>query len=997
MKPLLLALLILLAPLSEAETGPSSGTAGVAAPPAPTQAWRHQGVLTLLTTPDGANLPATALIEEFPLLVRLHRDWFDFRQAQPQGEDIRFTTGSGTALAYQIEAWDAAQGTATVWVRMPRITGNAKQDLHMHWGNPAAAAGSDAQSVFNASNGYLSVWHFQEPVRDDAGTLETKDTGTTATPGLMGLARHFDGSHGLFGGDHITAYPSGDSAHTSEAWIRAGQSNGRILAWGNEEAQGKVVMHFKSPPHIQMDCYFSRGNVTGDSRLPLGEWIHVAHTYRDGESRIYVNGQPDGSNTRQGPPLAIKAPAKLWLGGWYHRYDFIGDLDEVRISRVARSADWIRLQYENQKTHQTLVGPLIQPGNAFSLTPEKSTLPEGGRTTIRAEAGGAQKLIWSLIRDGRESILATDRRVVEFAAGRVTGDATATVRLKAVFPGEVKVREAALAIQEAIPDPVFTLPAPATWAGRSTIEVRPTLSNADAMMSAGAGEVKVHWEVAPLAVIQDIRDDTLILRRSQNSGPLRITATLSNGGQPVTQTAIIRVKEPEQDPWVIRTPAPDEKPEEGQFYARDDHNEGTLHYNGTLPSSPGQVVLKLSANDQPYLTETRQTGPDGAYAFAVKLKPGLVRYAVEFGTGERVLHRVGNLVCGDAFLINGQSNAVATDWGKEDPPAFHSEWIRSFGNTSGNPTSGPRWGEATYRSPGGQLQIGYWAMELAKGLVEDRKIPLCLINGAVGGTRIDQHQRNASDPADLGTIYGRLLWRVREARLTHGVRGVIWHQGENDQGADGPTGGYGWENYRRYFIDLAAGWKTDYPNIRHYHLFQIWPKACSMGSGGSDNRLREVQRTLPDAFSHLSIMSTLGVRPPGGCHFPPAGYTGIARLIRPLLERDHYGTVSNTPVTPPNLIRASLDKERKDRITLEFDQPVQWDPALTSEFSLDGRKGLVTGGTVSGTLLTLTLASPTDANTISYLDGDHWNPANVLFGSNGIAALTFCEVPILHP
>ncbi len=35
---------------------------------------------------------------------------------------------------------------------------------------------------------------------------------------------------------------------------------------------------------------------------------------------------------------------------------------------------------------------------------------------------------------------------------------------------------------------------------------------------------------------------------------------------------------------------------------------------------------------------------------------------------------------------------------------------------------------------------------------------------------------------------------------------MIWHQGENDQGADGPTGGFGYETYRQYFIDLAASW-----------------------------------------------------------------------------------------------------------------------------------------------------------------------------------------------
>jgi hypothetical protein len=44
--------------------------------------------------------------------------------------------------------------------------------------------------------------------------------------------------------------------------------------------------------------------------------------------------------------------------------------------------------------------------------------------------------------------------------------------------------------------------------------------------------------------------------------------------------------------------------------------------------------------------------------------------------------------------------------------------------------------------------------------------------------------------------------------------------------------------------------------------------------------------------------------------------------------------------------------------------------------------------------VTLRLASPTDARTISYIDGDQWSQKLILRGANGIAALTFCEVPI---
>ncbi len=363
----------------------------------------------------------------------------------------------------------------------------------------------------------------------------------------------------------------------------------------------------------------------------------------------------------------------------------------------------------------------------------------------------------------------------------------------------------------------------------------------------------------------------------------------------------------------------------------------------------------------------------------------------------KVVHSAKDIVCGDSFLLNGQSNTVATDWGKDEPPTFHSEWIRTFGHSNGNPKGEHLWGEATYRARDGRLQIGYWAMELPKRLVESLKMPICIINGAIGGTRIDQHLRRPDDSTDMTSIYGRLLWCVREARLTHGIRGVLWHQGENDQGADSPTGGYGWEKYRQLFIDLASAWKEDYPNIQHYHIFQIWPKACAMGIDGSDNRLREVQRTLPTAFSNMTIMSTLGIQPPGGCHFPPAGYSEIARITQPIIQRELYGVKFDKPITPLNLLSAVFANEKRGQITLEFDQPVQWDNALSSEFYLDREKGQIASGCIAGNVLMLKLTAPSSAKTISYLDSARWSQANLLSGANGIAALTFSGVSIVLP
>lgn len=970
---------------------------------APYEPWQHSGSLYVLTTPEGANLPAGVAVEGFPLLVRLNKDWFNFQQAQANGADLRFASSIGAPLAYQIEEWDSIRGEASIWVRVPMIKGNDRQEVKLFWGNSDATSESNGKAVFNESNGYLSVWHLGDTVQDEVGTLESKDTGTSVTNGIVGRARHFPGKAGVFGGDKIPNYPAGANPHSSEVWFRTRTPNSTLVSWGNEQAQGKVVMQFRSPPHVQMDCYFSGGNVAGGSRLPLGEWTHVVHTYRQGESVIYVNGQPDGTNTKNGPPLAIKSPARLWLGGWYNNYSFVGDLDEVRISKVARSADWVRLQYENQKPQQTLVGPLVQPGNAFAVSQETVAVDEGKQVTFTAQAGGAQKIYWVLKRDGREAVVATDRFAFTFAAGRVTGDAAATLQFKAVYPDGVKAKDIAITIKEAIPEPVFTLKAPVTWDGRTTIEVVPQIANLAAMQAKGAGVLKVEWSAGPFAVTKEATLGKLLLLRAQNSGKLTVTATISNGGKPTTQSVTIAVTEPQRDPWVARTPAKDEKPEEGQFYARDDRNEGTLFYNGTLTDAAETVFLKVFADDQPYQTATARPGADQSYALSVKLKPGLIKYRVEFGTKlggkETVLHSVGNLVCGDAYIIEGQSNALATDTREQSPPETN-EWIRSYGRPPGNPKDAATnlWCLPVWKAQKGEkAELGWWGMELAKRLLDSQKVPIFIVNAAVGGTRIDQHQRSLANPTDLTTIYGRMLWRVQQARLTHGIRGILWHQGESDQGSDGPTGGYGWETYQQLFVEMSAAWKQDFPNVQHYYVFQIWPNSCSMGGrDGSGDRLREQQRTLPQLYSRMSIMSTLGVRPPGGCHFPLVGWAEFARLVQPLIERDHYGKIPATSITPPNLRHAAYARAAKDTIALEFDQPVVWTETLAGQFYLDGEKGKITSGSVTGNVLTLKLTEAAKAQKITYLKEIAWNQDTLLLGQNGLAALTFCEVPVLN-
>ena len=991
-----------------------TGIIAVAQQQADYAGWKHSGSLFLNTTSEGANLPSEALVENFPVLIRLNGDFFDFSSAQPNGEDVRFSS-AGIKLAYQIEEWDREGQQASLWVRIPKIVGNTVQEISVHWGNPTAASESDGNAVFNASNGYLTVLHMAEKLVDETGNVTPEDHRTELTLGRVGKGRHFGGGQGINCGEKIESLPTDANPHSTEAWIRPEKPNGRAMAWGNEHGQGKVVMHFMSPPHVEMECYFSGANVSSLGRMPMNEWTHVLHTYEKGNSRIYINGELSNTSETPNAPLAIRSPARLYIGGWYSNYDFVGDIDEVRISNRVRSADWVKLQFENQKPMQTLVGPVVTPGNRFEISATKVQVAEGGQANVSLSSLGAQKIYWILNRSsseatdsrsaGNEEVVAVDRSSYTLDAKRVTGDTSARLQCKAIFSDGVRTKEILVSIEERIPDPEFRLEAPTSWDGRESIEIRPVLLNADALRNANAPRdgdeprIETRWLVEPFAVIKEVAGETLILKRSQRSGKLRVTAVMTNGGRHVSQSVELDVLEPNDDAWVHRMVSADEKPQQGQFYARDDRNLGTLHYNGKLDldrrSAAKEVYLKLLADGQLVETKKVAVGQDLSYALAVDLKPGLIKYQIEFGILDGpVLDRVDDIVCGDAYIIDGQSNALATDT-SEMSPSETSTWIRSYASPSLNSkeNEGNLWVLPVWKAREGQrAELGWWGMELAKRLVQSQRMPIFMINAAVGGTRIDQHQRNMQDPTDLSTIYGRMLWRVEGAKLTHGIRAILWHQGENDQGADGPTGGFGWETYHPYFVEMAAGWKQDFPNVSRYYVFQIWPNSCAMGGrSGSGDMLREKQRTLPYLFSNMKILSTLGVEPPGGCHFPLEGWGKFAQMVQPLIEQDFYGKAPTGIWTAPNLVRVSLDESRT-KIELIFDQPVKWDDRLVGEFYLDGVKGKVNSGSVEGNALKLMLSESTTATRITYLKEIDWKQDRLLFGENGVAALSFCNV-----
>ena len=86
--------------------------------------------------------------------------------------------------------------------------------------------------MFNAGNGFATVLHLDEALKDEVGTISPRDAGSADAAGIIGKGRHFEPGKGIDGGDHVTGYPYGDMPFTSEVWVRPESAGAQIFGWG---------------------------------------------------------------------------------------------------------------------------------------------------------------------------------------------------------------------------------------------------------------------------------------------------------------------------------------------------------------------------------------------------------------------------------------------------------------------------------------------------------------------------------------------------------------------------------------------------------------------------------------------------------------------------------------------------------------------------------------------------------------------------------------------
>lgn len=406
------------------------------------------------------------------------------------------------------------------------------------------------------------------------------------------------------------------------------------------------------------------------------------------------------------------------------------------------------------------------------------------------------------------------------------------------------------------------------------------------------------------------------------------------------------------------------------------------------------IKVELYRNDELKNTTAKTlsyNSNSASFEFNIPILAELVNYSIKiYGLLEntRTLEKeVIDIVAGDVFIIQGQSNAVANSY-NGSASDHQNNFIRVYANgtdNASNLTDKDEWyiGQGDGGS-GSNGNTGQWGLKLASFLVSSNNIPVAIFNGANGGRPISFFLSPNDYTTSLGSNYGRLYYRLNKTGLTNYIRAIFWNQGEGDGGKTPTT------VYKNRFTELRNSWLTDYPNIKKFYILQT-----KNGCGGRVMEIKEAQRQLAYENSDIAIMSTsAATHHTDNCHFTfTNGYELFADRIFPLVQRDLYGITTTDEIEPPMVTNAYLSNEttlvvETDAINLEI-------PTIAENFELSNAgSATITNIAVSQSDIIFTLSEHPGINPeISYL-AQNRGTGNFIVNSNNLELVCFYKYPI---
>ena len=393
-------------------------------------------------------------LADFPVLVKLSEGLAGFRYAdfaRNDGFDLCFTDANGELLAHEIDTWNT-NGVSSVWVKIPSLTASTTIKAHYGCVKPIVPK---VESVWDSD--YVGVWHMGEqklPLADSTGASRdiTSADGSGIGYGVAGIA----GGAVDFGAtgagrcvnadDHANL--DGFQKMTIEAWTyqasrpTGSDKNTGILGKRNSASSQASYYLYDNGDAQQTSFYVSSSGSSSQAAgnlvpTALNVWNHQVHTFDGSQSannaKGYLNGEYKSSGTANVSQI-FAGSAELHIGSFQSgdTRNFPGRIDEVRISKCVRSADWIKA------THDTIANAAFATYAVDGIVPEEPPAPQVVSASDAAGFDYTNRLVTVTGLSAGETVTLSTARAGTTTAMTATADANGEAVFNvATAPGAV--------------------------------------------------------------------------------------------------------------------------------------------------------------------------------------------------------------------------------------------------------------------------------------------------------------------------------------------------------------------------------------------------------------------------------------------------------------------------------------------------------------------------------------------------------------------------------
>ena len=329
---------------------------------ATSQAWAAFGYYSPISV-NSAQVPSTQT--DFPVLVSVTDARFKTvansgHVQNANGYDIRPYTSSALSSAitgYELERYNATTGEVVMWVKVSSLS-SSTTPIYLAYGDSGIS--TDGSSTTTWSNSFLGVYHLKDGTTLNVNSSTGSNNGTnhsvTATTGQIDGAGGFVSASSQYVDLSTGIAPT---AITISAWVNATSfpNAANAVVVRNNASNANAFLFVKSNGKLNCGCVATNQRQydgTGSHTLSSSTWYYLTLSYDSSAGLIgYVNAASDGTVAANGTMNTGAANTNIGRDPTAGTLLWNGKIDEARVAGVARSADWITTEYNNQSAPGT--------------------------------------------------------------------------------------------------------------------------------------------------------------------------------------------------------------------------------------------------------------------------------------------------------------------------------------------------------------------------------------------------------------------------------------------------------------------------------------------------------------------------------------------------------------------------------------------------------------------------------------------------------------------